>query len=1503
MKHFLLTLCLLFSLSAFSQTTGVGVVAQIDSEFTFEETVVDSVATITISFLNTVNSLQTISFEGLSGPFSVSNSQEFILANSQQDITITFIPQELGFFSDTLFFSGNIFGEGSIVFNGEGTLVNIDVSTTFIELPTIPVGSQVNTSFVVSNTGTGTMTFIVADNSEFIVPTVSDSVLLSGEETTVFITYLPQSSGVLSFPVQIISNDPNNPIVNVIVVGSAVSQIEGNLCDVTLYPENNPYTFTNNVTIPEGCQIEILPGAVIDMNGYQLVVEGTLIGNGNANDSIFFNNGNFVFRNNEDLNINYWNVNFPIQNSFTLYENDFEQNSDYSDDELPCYGYNENFDIVTDFSSMSLETGDDYGCEDYYIQNNTSPYNYGNDGNSNCLRFMEHYSYSNYDGVLLLKPVVATEDGNYRIMYNYNVQHNYRQSSSGDPSRMKSYYKINSNEWVLFNLGPNDLYYTNHCEFPISDLINLNEDDTINVAIVWDKGYYREYALKYIDDLRIEKVSGEDFLIFTESFEDSVGYTSGEWTYNNDTQDEHDIYLNNDYSHSGDYALKFTNDNHNTNVFYINDISIPSNGHYYIEYYIKAVENKKSHRKSFIATKNNSNDTYFYDYNIHNWSSYDSPNFDWEKRTARLNYYEAGDEIDLSFELYSEYTDNSSYRVEFYIDDIKIYNRSESSPSFIAQGNNITINNSKIDLKINQIGDNLGVSVSNSQLRSVETVGDNSPITLYNSTILESTDAGLRTTRDDSPITLTYSFVRNCTGNGIETIGNNSHINLNSSLVSNNGSFGIKSNSQLNSNYSNITFNHDIGLNLLGNSFSNIKNSIIWGNDIDNYQQINTNAGVTSITYSSVQGLNAYGTAGGQYYFGDGSIDDDPVFTDQENQHLSTFSNCVDAGTPWENDNHMPFGLGGVRADIGIYGGPDNWFWGGQPIPDGSPIVTEISDSPQDQGGQVGILFNKSVWDDNDLENKVTSYSIWRHFDANGNTIDTISDGFWQLMGYMPAQAFDAYAYEAPTLGDSSNVNGAFNSCFVVIAHTMDSSVYWYSDVFCGYSTDDLSPSTAEIFAEQIDDQQVMISWNPPVEDDYAYSEVVSTAGFSTSNITDTLTFDVMFDSGEIISYGVVHYDVNGNPSDTAWTSVQIEDQKDYIPLYQGWNLISTRLTPNQNDMQSIFSSLNPNNLIYVTGFNNGISFYDPSGLPFLNSLSQFDDGYGYWVKVNEDDTLVIDGTPINHDYIPPYNAGWNLMGYVEGGSQSVVSYFDFLLEDNNLIFVTNFNQGVSFYDPAGLPFLNSLTMVEDNLGYWVKTQNSYGGVSLRQSQDGQSYSPNFMLINGTSNLTDFAGQSVSVYNENMESVAELEILEGGYLMTKAIYGDDPTTSALEGLREGERLHFGFNDELIDNQVVFTGNMTLREIHLEFVHNNTISVYPNPTKDHVIIGLDETNGCVVDVEVFDLTGRLVYSEHATVVSEGLTTHRVDMTDFDSGVYHIKVRVDKALKINQSVIKQ
>ena len=239
----------------------------------------------------------------------------------------------------------------------------------------------------------------------------------------------------------------------------------------------------------------------------------------------------------------------------------------------------------------------------------------------------------------------------------------------------------------------------------------------------------------------------------------------------------------------------------------------------------------------------------------------------------------------------------------------------------------------------------------------------------------------------------------------------------------------------------------------------------------------------------------------------------------------------------------------------------------------------------------------------NTLENKVTSYSIWRNFDSNGNSIDTISEGNWQLMGYMPALAFDAYAYETSTLGDSSVANGMFNSCFVVLAHTEDSSVYWYSDVMCGYSTDDLSPTSTEVFAELINEEEIMIYWNPPTDDDYSYSEVVSTLGFYDSNVTDTITFDISFESGDFITYGVIHYDVNGNPSDTSFVSsnsILYPDLLNWNTSYF-WKVCSESIVGNCHSSKEFFINPLPDyhadqitvNTINEEEYNNGINILD----------------------------------------------------------------------------------------------------------------------------------------------------------------------------------------------------------------------------------------------------------------------------------------------------------------------
>ena len=62
---------------------------------------------------------------------------------------------------------------------------------------------------------------------------------------------------------------------------------------------------------------------------------------------------------------------------------------------------------------------------------------------------------------------------------------------------------------------------------------------------------------------------------------------------------------------------------------------------------------------------------------------------------------------------------------------------------------------------------------------------------------------------------------------------------------------------------------------------------------------------------------------------------------------------------------------------------------------------------------------------------------------------------------------------------------------------------------------------------------------------------------------------------------------------------------------------------------------------------------------------------------------------------------------------------------------------------------------------------------------------PRYDVVNGVSELGAYAG-GVDVVNGWGVTVARLPILEGGHLMTTALFGDDPATGAVEGLADGE---------------------------------------------------------------------------------------------------------------------
>ena len=1140
--------------------TGTGIIAHINNSYDFTPTTVDSITTISVQFNNTINATSDVVLSGLGAPFSVSSNSVEIPANDSTTIDFTFNPTEVGFYSETLTYTGSIFGGGEVNFSGEGIQVSIGVGTDSLSLPQVALGNSISEDITLYSTGTGEM--VVSDISSDhpnVTVTPSSLTVTEGDSADVTITYTPELSGELHSVVSINSNDPNVPVYNVIVTGSAVSEVGGVLgCNASWTTANNPYTFTENLVIEEGCTLSIDPGVVVNMDGNLLNIYGTLDAIGTEKDSIHFTNAAIVAQDADSILMKYWVINNEIPSeSYNVYHENFDNGIGIWE----CWEDN--------YSGPYTSHSYNYGCYSFGIVNNSFL-------NNKALQFKGESS-SSYNGYITNKnPISIPENGKYTVsfvakgaeLYDRYPQRKYR---------LRGYYQINSGEWIEFYASAPSLYYPDHYEFAISKPFNASAGNELNIKILNDREG-SETSRWDIDEIKVDKVSGDGLVVFYENFNETTQSTR-QWDY--DTEIPNTQISSDDASLENGSSMKmFTDANNDDVVLQTLPIKIPKEGFYHIEYYLKVDKADEQCRiENKFSTDGGNNWHYFFDNEWYDASSYTGQTYDWEKRTAFIGDLKVNEEIILEFKA-NRYSNNSQKdEITFYIDDIKLINKDVTQSGMLSYNTPIAIENSIIELPIIELGSDLSIDIQNSTVRSIETIDDNSSINLFNSTVINSGSNGLSTNGDHSQINLQYSFVKDNGGMGISTLGVGSHVNLSSSMVTGNGSFGIQSSGQVNLNYSNITFNEDDGIYLTGNNFSNIKNSIVWGNDVVSYTQINTSSGVTSISYSTVQGSGAYGTSGSQYYFGDGSIDDDPVFENSA-QHMSSFSNCVDAGTPWESDANMPYGLGGVRADIGIYGGPDNGFWGGTEVPDGATEIMRVEDKPQDQGGEVAIVFDASVWDKASLVNNVTSYAVWRHFDPEGESIDSVSSGNWELIAEMPAQSFESYAITAESLGDSTITHGNFNTCFVVIAKTDDDDVFWYSNVLCGYSTDDIAPELPEEVGGNYNFHDgLRLNWELPSEDDYLESNIYQN-GVLVGKTTGDNFIDTSAEPGAIYDYRIEHIDAAGNPSDQASINVsallpswepKITTKTHHIAIPRNLSIYSTNDPVERGDFLGVF--------------------------------------------------------------------------------------------------------------------------------------------------------------------------------------------------------------------------------------------------------------------------------------------------------------------------------------------
>ena len=139
------------------------------------------------------------------------------------------------------------------------------------------------------------------------------------------------------------------------------------------------------------------------------------------------------------------------------------------------------------------------------------------------------------------------------------------------------------------------------------------------------------------------------------------------------------------------------------------------------------------------------------------------------------------------------------------------------------------------------------------------------------------------------------------------------------------------------------------------------------------------------------------------------------------------------------------------------------------------PIITSISDIPDDQGGKVFIDIQRSFHDKTGLS-RIESYQI-----------EVYDDDQWVGVATQNAYNDSTYRVLVSTISDSSSTSNGFYD-YRVIANMEEGN--FLSETASGYSIDNIHPAIPTGLMATISDGSAMLSWNEPVDADFNYFNI-----------------------------------------------------------------------------------------------------------------------------------------------------------------------------------------------------------------------------------------------------------------------------------------------------------------------------------------------------------------------------------------------------------------------------
>lgn len=139
------------------------------------------------------------------------------------------------------------------------------------------------------------------------------------------------------------------------------------------------------------------------------------------------------------------------------------------------------------------------------------------------------------------------------------------------------------------------------------------------------------------------------------------------------------------------------------------------------------------------------------------------------------------------------------------------------------------------------------------------------------------------------------------------------------------------------------------------------------------------------------------------------------------------------------------------------------------------PVITAVTDVPNDQGRQLRLKWRRSAYDRAGSPQPLLGYALYRYVDPalgakaltppSPEEAKSLPPGDWDYLGLVPADGEDQYSVIVPSLADYSLEGGDYETTYLVRARTTTVGLNFDSLVLGGVSVDNLAPNAPQQLA------------------------------------------------------------------------------------------------------------------------------------------------------------------------------------------------------------------------------------------------------------------------------------------------------------------------------------------------------------------------------------------------------------------------------------------------------